>query len=177
VAAVRERITTKRLKGASLAEAVRGWEPGAGRLALDWFPIHHWIEAEVYEHAGHSLDERNERRALYRAGKVEQALAGWQMHPAYVYGNDRVSCNACVLASGNDLTVGARHNPAAFSFLRGLEVQSGFSFKNGWSLAAVEGVTGKFPCPVCGAEAAFSYSEGHWQTDCPQCLTVYAVKG
>ena len=63
------------------------------------------------------------------------------------------------------------------SALRGLEVQSGFSFKNGWSLEQVEEVAGKFPCPVCGAEAGFSYGETHWQTNCPACLTVYSVPG
>lgn len=177
VAEVRGRITTKKLKGVNLDDTVRSWEPAAGRLALNWYPIHGWSEAEVYEYADHSLDERDERRALYRAGKVTQALDGWAMHPAYVYGNDRVSCNLCVLAGGGDLHVGARHNPAAFHFLRGLEVQSGFSFKNGWSLEQVEEVAGKFPCPVCGAEAGFSYGETHWQTNCPACLTVYSVPG
>ncbi len=175
VAGVRRRITTKKLKKAALADAVRSWEPEAGRLALDWYPIHHWSEAEVYEHAGHSLEEREHRRGLYQAGRVEEALAGWRMHPAYIYGNDRVSCNACVLASGGDLAVGARHNPAAYRFLVELEVESGFSFKPGWSLAEVEGIIGRFPCPVCGNEAAFSYSETHWQTDCPHCLTVYTA--
>lgn len=173
---VRATITTKQLKEVSPDEAVRLWEPGAGRLALNWYPIHHWTEAEVYEYAGHSLDERNDRRGLYRAGRVEEALTGWEMHPAYVYGNDRVSCNACVLACGNDLAVGARHSlrsPAAFQFLRGLETKTGFSFKNGWSLEVLDGITGKFPCPVCGKEAAFSYNETHWRTDCPHCLTVY----
>lgn len=175
VAEVRRRITAQKLSEATLADAVRSWEPAAGRLALNWYPIHHWTEVEVYQYAGHSLDERNERRALYRAGRVEEALQGWQMHPAYIYGNDRVSCNACILASGNDLAVGARHNPAAFRFLRSLEVQSGFSFKNGWSLEQVEGIVGRFPCPVCGVEAAFSYADAYWQTDCPACLTVYRL--
>lgn len=173
VVEVRATITTKKLKNVSPADAVRLWEPGAGRLALDWYPIHHWTEREVYEYAGHSLDERNHRRGLYQAGNVEEALDGWGMHPAYVYGNDRVSCNACVLASGNDLSCGARHNPAAFQFLRGLETQTGFTFKNGWSLEVLDSVTGKFPCPVCGQEAAFSYSETHWRTDCPHCQAVY----
>lgn len=175
VAHIRRRITAKKLREATMLDAVRSWEPAAGRLALDWYPIHHWTEAEVYEYAGHGLDERNDRRGLYQAGKVEDALAGWQMHAAYVYGNDRVSCNACVLASGNDLTVGARHNPAAFRMLRGMEVESGFTFKNRWSLEQIEKIIGKFPCPVCGAEAEFSYNESYWQTDCPHCLTVYRV--
>jgi hypothetical protein len=44
-----------------------------------------------------------------------------------------------------------------------------------FDLAVPPAIAGRFPCPVCGAEAAFSCNETHRQTDCPACLTVYRV--
>lgn len=138
VCQVRQRITAKKLHGASPLDAVSTWEPEAGRLALDWYPIHGWTEDAVYQDAGHSLAERDERRGLYRAGRVEEAFNGWTMHPAYVLGSNRVSCALCILASLGDLKVGARHNQDLYRRYRQMEAESGFTFKQGWSLAALE---------------------------------------
>lgn len=112
-----------------------------GRLALDWYPIFGWTIDEVYEYNGHSIAERDERRAIYREGRrrsdegmILQALEGWTLHPAYIFGNDRVSCALCVLASVNDLRVGAEHNPWLLERYIRLEEVGGSTFKNGWSL-------------------------------------------
>lgn len=135
---VRSRITTKVLKKESPSRAVGLWEPGAGRLALTWNPILEFSEEDVYQGAGHSLAERNQRRAWYKEGKIEQALAGWLMHPAYVFGSNRVSCMVCILASVNDLRVGALHGAELYRTYRGWEVESGFTFKSKWSLGELE---------------------------------------
>jgi 3'-phosphoadenosine 5'-phosphosulfate sulfotransferase (PAPS reductase)/FAD synthetase len=100
------------------------------RQALTWRPIHEWTEAEVWVEIGTSLQELNRRRWLYRAGLEDEALAGWIHHPAYVFGNERLSCALCVLASKNDLRNGARHHPELYRHLVELETRYDCSFRN-----------------------------------------------
>ncbi len=83
------------------------------------------------------MAERNWRRELYQAGRKDEALQNWNMNPAYVYGNDRFSCALCVLATKNDLTVGACHEPFLARYFIHLEDVSGFTFKKGFSLREV----------------------------------------
>ncbi len=134
--AIRKRITAKRLRDLPLAEALNARRPGE-RLALDWRPILDWKVAQVYEACGHSLTELTRRRELYAAGHETEALAGWTMHPAYVFGNDRVSCMLCILATANDLRNGATHNPELAEHYFELEVIGGSTFKSGKSLAEI----------------------------------------
>lgn len=77
------------------------------------------------------------RRRAYAAGYHAEALDGWPAHPAYVLGNERVSCALCVLASRNDLVVGARHNPEAFEFIAALEERTGSTFRPEGSLRQI----------------------------------------
>ena len=65
---VHERITTRRLRDLSPAEALARWE-GQGRLGLEWFPIFQWSEAQVYACLGHSLSDRDRR--LIQKGKAD----------------------------------------------------------------------------------------------------------
>lgn len=99
------------------------------RTAYTWRPLLHWTEADVWERIGHSLTDVQHRRELYRQGEQEEAFAGWRAHPAYVMGNQRLSCAMCVLASRADITNGARHNPELLAELVRMEDESGFSFR------------------------------------------------
>ena len=57
--------------------------------------------------------------------------SGLRHHPAYDYGNERVSCALCVLASENDLRIGAEHHPdLAERYLR-MEKKIGHTFRSG----------------------------------------------
>lgn len=162
VCEVRSSITTKRLKGPTKKQSgctsrvawhqwkrlerirshisagrARGLGAG-GRLALNWRPLLRWAEADVWEACGTSIYELERCRALFRRGRRAEALEGWVGHPAYVYGNERLSCALCVLGSKNDLINGARHNPETFELLHEMEVLSGCSFRHNFSLADVK---------------------------------------
>ena len=131
-------LTGKVYRELSPEEALESWKKeDRGRLAFDWLPVLEWLIDEVWEECGTSRAELERRRVIYNAGGVETALDGWPCHPAYVFGNERVSCVFCVLATQNDLAVGARHNPDLFRHSVGLEQESGFTFQHRKALADV----------------------------------------
>lgn len=105
------------------------------RQAYTWLPLHNWTEQDVWEAIGTSKADLDARRKLYQEGKEEEALLGWPAHPAYVFGNQRLSCSLCVLASKGDLINGARHNPEYFQALVALEQSTGFSFRKNFRLS------------------------------------------
>ncbi|MGK7945057.1 MAG: phosphoadenosine phosphosulfate reductase family protein, partial [Microcystaceae cyanobacterium] len=84
-----------------------------GRFCLDWLPIHDWELEKVWNWCGTSTSEWQRRRKL----PDEDALLGWPAHPAYALGNERLSCQFCVLGSQNDLSNGKRYNPELFTEL------------------------------------------------------------
>lgn len=137
VVAVRKQITAKALQDLAPADALAAWQGQGGRLALTWNAIHDWDITDVWEACGTSVDDLERRRALYRAGHENEALFGWPCHPAYVFGNARLSCVFCVLATENDLRVGARHNPNLVAHYIGLETTYGATFKHKRSLADI----------------------------------------
>lgn len=110
---VRARITTKE------------------RHALTWFPLFDWSAADVWEAIGTSQEELELRRAAFRAGYETDALDGWVGHPAYVMGNDRLSCAICCLASKADRENGAKWNPGLAFALAELEQETGFTYVQG----------------------------------------------
>jgi 3'-phosphoadenosine 5'-phosphosulfate sulfotransferase (PAPS reductase)/FAD synthetase len=130
---IRKDVTAKALEALSPEDALT-YRSLKQRLVLTWYPIFYWSDEEVYQRCGHTIEERNQRRELYRQGRKEEALDGWGMHPAYVYGNDRVSCVLCILGSLNDLRTGARHHPELLDYYINLEEKGQATFKNGWSL-------------------------------------------
>lgn len=119
------------------------------RLAITWYAIHDFTLDQVWEVCSTSREELERHRAIYRHAwdttttpwtlvwpeMIKRALLGWPCHPAYVYGNERVSCALCVLATKRDLSNGARHQPELLQHLISLEERGGSTFKNGWSLA------------------------------------------
>jgi 3'-phosphoadenosine 5'-phosphosulfate sulfotransferase (PAPS reductase)/FAD synthetase len=136
VVSIQKRITAKAYRDMNIAEAISHASSGQ-RLAVDWLPIHDWTEAEVWEACGSSSEDVARRREIYAAGRTEEALDGWQAHPAYVFGNQRLSCVFCILASKSDLVNGARHNPDLFREYVAIERESGFTFQHGRSLESL----------------------------------------
>lgn len=118
------------------------------RLALTWYPIHDWSLDDVWAACGVTQAGLDHRREVYGRAwdktsnpwklidqkMIDEALDGWPLHPAYVYGNERVSCAMCVLATKSDLANGARHNPELHRHLISLEEIGNSTFKHGWSL-------------------------------------------
>lgn len=104
------------------------------RRAFTWHPILAWSLLDVLRTCGYTWAQLQDRRLAYAEGKTEQALDGWTMHPAYVFGNERLSCQFCVLGSINDLSNAARHNPELLEELIALEDRFGATFQNGRSL-------------------------------------------
>lgn len=91
VVSVRDEITTLRLRELPPLEAIARWQH-QGRLALTWHPIQHWDVSQVWEWCGTSLSEYQSRTKLFKSGQTEVALSRWTAHPAYVRGNERLSC-------------------------------------------------------------------------------------
>jgi 3'-phosphoadenosine 5'-phosphosulfate sulfotransferase (PAPS reductase)/FAD synthetase len=135
---LRTAITSAALLRESLTPegAYSNFNGGMGtRLAFNWRPLLRFTEDDIWQALGHTRAELEYRRRLYKAGLVDQALEGWQFHPAYVYGNERLSCALCVLGSKSDLLNGANHNPDLYGHYLELEIIGGATFKHGWSLA------------------------------------------
>lgn len=124
--------------------AVRSKLATQTRQAFDWRPLLAWDTEDVLNACGSSGADLDRRRKLYAAGERFQndgpklkALDGWKLHPAYVYGNVRLSCVLCVLACEQDLRNGAKHNPTvAATYLR-LEREGGYTFRANKSLADI----------------------------------------
>jgi 3'-phosphoadenosine 5'-phosphosulfate sulfotransferase (PAPS reductase)/FAD synthetase len=128
---IRPNITSTYYKGMTVEQAIENYNPKK-RLALTWFPIFNYTIDEVW--ATYDMDNiaLSLARDYYR--RKSSIPTWWAFHPAYAMGNDRVSCMFCVLGSLNDLQNGARHNPKLLKEMIDMENQSGFTFKNKWSL-------------------------------------------
>jgi 3'-phosphoadenosine 5'-phosphosulfate sulfotransferase (PAPS reductase)/FAD synthetase len=126
------RLTAKVFRSLGFMDALDAWiaSDRSARLAFDWLPIHEWTAGDVWVACGTSAEDLARRQALYRNGDTEQALVGWPAHPAYVFGNERVSCALCILASRSDLRVGALHNPDLYRTYVQMERESGFTFQH-----------------------------------------------
>lgn len=104
------------------------------RTATTWHPLLYWTVEDVLQACGHSQADLTARREQYAAGLVAESLDGWSLHPAYVFGNERLSCQFCVLASCNDLSVGAADRPELLEELIAIEERFGFTFQADRSL-------------------------------------------
>lgn len=135
-------LTAKRFRELSPERAFFEWgdnehEGTNHRLAFDWLPVHDWSIEDVWDACGTSAPDLARRQALHGEGETIEAMAGWPCHPAYVFGNQRVSCALCILASKNDLRVGALHNPELYRTYVQMERESGFTFQHKKSLADI----------------------------------------
>lgn len=131
--AIRPAITAKGLRLMSPDDALSN-RKDSQRVALTWYPLHDWNLEQIWLACGTTQTDLERRRDLYRSGDITQALDGFPAHPAYVFGNNRLSCVFCILGSINDLRNGARHNPELLKEYIAMEDEGQSTFKNGWSL-------------------------------------------
>lgn len=114
------------------------------RQVWNWQPIHKWKLADVWHEIGLTLDELAAYQAAWEAAWKERdsatqtaLMAEFPAHPAYLFGNERVSCVECILASEHDLRNGARYQPRAAAAIIDLEHRSGFTFLHEKSLEEI----------------------------------------
>ncbi|NJL73629.1 MAG: phosphoadenosine phosphosulfate reductase family protein [Saprospiraceae bacterium] len=111
------------------------------RQSYDWLPIHGWSVSRVWQNIGYSMDDLawhvNETGKLLRQGfplgQIASDLA-FKAHPAYLLGNERMSCVFCVLASKNDLRNGLLAEPELAEEIAQIEDRSGFKFRQDFSI-------------------------------------------
>lgn len=77
-----------------------------GRDWFEWLPIHDMPTDEVF-------------RTIERAGQT--------LHPAYLSGNQRLSCVFCIFGSPTDIANGARHRPDLYRRYREIEQRTGYT--------------------------------------------------
>ena len=136
VVAIRDGITSQRLRELEPEQALLEWQ-GKGRLALTWRPLHHWDVERVWEWCNTSSQDHKRRVELYKRGYVQESLLDWTAHPAYVFGNERLSCALCILGSRNDLINGMKHNPDLYQRLVEMEQISGWKFRQDLALSSL----------------------------------------
>lgn len=131
---IREQGTSTYYDGMTVEEAIENFNPKY-RLTLNYYPIFNYSIEDVWNSCGNTGQQLEQFREEYkRTGIVNPA---WNFHPAYVYGNDRVSCVICVLASESDTANGARHRPELLYEYIEMENQGGCTFKDGFSLKSL----------------------------------------
>lgn len=128
---IRQGITSSFYNGMSVIEAIENFQPGK-RLALTWYPIFNYSSCDVWATYDMTGERLQEAREIYREHSMVPSW--WPFHPAYVYGNDRVSCVFCILGSQNDLRNGARHRPELLAYMIEMEERGNATFKNKFSL-------------------------------------------
>lgn len=128
---IRRRITSSYYDGMTVEEAIENYQPGK-RLALTWYPIFNFTIAEVWATENVDAEMLDIARIEYKINGFVPAW--WPFHPAYVYGNDRVSCMFCIVGSLNDLQVAAQHNPGLLNQMIEMEIEGGATFKENFSL-------------------------------------------
>lgn len=121
--------------------------PTKNRRVIDWHPILHLTESNVWSTLGYSPDQLAAVRSRVRAWRAEGLAGaelmqrvqgmGFRAHPAYALGNSRLSCAMCVLACRQDLVNGMEFRPDTAAALMDIERRSGFSFKQGQSLTSI----------------------------------------
>lgn len=131
---IRDKITSSCYDGMTAEEAIEAYQPGK-RLALTWYPIFNFTLQQVWN--TYEMLDRDLIRAREQYKAAGKVPAWWRFHPAYVYGNDRVSCSFCILGSKNDLQVAARHRPEILQELIEMEDKGKSTFKNNWSLRSL----------------------------------------
>lgn len=110
------------------------------RTGLTWHPILNFSLREVWQVLGVELHQlkalQQQVRGFLQAGHAPADVfsyirdAGFLWHLSYPLGSTRLSCGCCVLASRNDLRVGAIHNPDLYRRLVQMEIDTGFSFQH-----------------------------------------------
>ncbi len=133
---IRKGITSTYYNDMTVEQAIANFKPGK-RLALSWYPIFSQNTEEVYNICGHDMEDLELARGWYRStGAVPNT---WKMHPAYVYGNNRVSCRYCILGDRNDLETAKREDKdGLLDEMISMEKESGCTIKNKFSLTQLK---------------------------------------
>lgn len=97
-----ESVSRSKLKAFELSER----NSKAGREWYNWLPIFDLTTDQVF---------------------ATIAAAGQEPHPAYAAGNERLSCVFCIMASQNDIAIGARLRPELFTRYVELEQRTGYT--------------------------------------------------
>jgi 3'-phosphoadenosine 5'-phosphosulfate sulfotransferase (PAPS reductase)/FAD synthetase len=122
-------------KGMTVEEALLNYKPKY-KLFLNWYPIFNFTLENVLATKNQTIETLALARRLYKQNGIVPNW--WDFHPAYAYGNDRVSCKFCVLGSLNDLQNGADNDPELLDILIDMEIESDATFKDGWSLTELK---------------------------------------
>jgi 3'-phosphoadenosine 5'-phosphosulfate sulfotransferase (PAPS reductase)/FAD synthetase len=101
----------------------------AGRTAWTWLAVHNYSLAQVWASQGHTQEDLDRRRALWRAGDRAAAVLGWNFHWAYVAGMSRLSCCFCIYSSDADLVTAAELEPEKLADIVAVEKEIGHTFK------------------------------------------------
>ena len=100
--------STARSKKATVQERKGASAPSKNRRVTNWHPILHWTMDDINA----ICDEFD-----------------WELHVAYSLGNERVSCQMCVLACSGDITNGVYRNPKLYRQIVNIELRAGFAFQ------------------------------------------------
>lgn len=128
---VNKRASNKFYHGMSAEQAINAYDQSK-RLVLAWYPIFNFSTEDVWLTFDQTKETLAAARMEYKFTRV--VPASWPFHPAYVYGNDRVSCVFCIMGCMNDLTVGAEHRPELLQELITMEIDGHATFKSDFSL-------------------------------------------
>lgn len=128
---IRDRITSSFYNGMSVEQAIANFTPGK-RLALTYYPIFNFTVVDVWATYGLNESNLSTARLLFKEGG--EIVNWWAFHPAYVMGNERVSCKFCILGALNDLQVAAKDDVELLDIMIAMEKEGGSTFKNKWSL-------------------------------------------
>lgn len=134
---IRKEITSTYYDGMSVENAIKYYNPFK-RLALTWYPVFNYTLEDVWNTYGMNMKDAEVARQIYSI--TREVPDWWPFHPAYAFGNERVSCMFCILGSINDLRVGSKHNPELLNTMIGMEEYSDATFKNNWSLKTLKQV-------------------------------------
>lgn len=114
VMGLRAEESDNRAKKPALKLNDRFTAPTLNRKVWDWLPIKTWRERRVFD---------------YVAGK------GMKQHHAYADGNDRLSCQFCIMGCPGDLQNAARQHPELAQKYIDMEQETGFTMFASGSLA------------------------------------------
>lgn len=129
---IRAKLTSSYYDGMTVQEAINAYRPGK-KLVLTYYPIFNFTTEDVWATYRMSTTSLQDARETYKTTGVVPSW--WPFHPAYVFGNERVSCKFCVLACMGDLKTGAAHDErGVLAELIAMEEESGFTFRKDFSL-------------------------------------------
>lgn len=111
---LRAEESDKRAKRPQIALNERFTAKTLSRQVYDWLPIKHWTTAEVFAAA---------------------KAAGMTQHHAYADGNERLSCQFCIMGCPGDLQNAARQNPELLAEYLAVEQETGYTMFAEGSLA------------------------------------------